>query len=106
MYYRIAGGITAKRKEMNNMAGERAMITSMSEVTNEETGEIVPALTIAIDGTLKELLDRMIAFNCGFETYEDTLCKVIVNGINTFFEQANAAFERYEAEQAAKNGEK
>lgn len=71
----------------------------MTEIKNDETGEVVPAYMVAVDGTLKEMLDKMISLNCGFETYSDTLSKVIINGINTFFVQVNDAIRKHEEEQ-------
>ena len=72
-------------------------------VNDEETGREVHGTTVVIDGSLKTAMDSMIDAHVGFESYEQIVATVVINGVQTLIQQINEAFEKMNAQQNADN---
>ena len=49
--------------------------------------EKVEGLTVIVDGTLKEMFDKIINESDGYENYSDVLSMVVLKGMNVIIEE-------------------
>lgn len=59
---------------------------------NGETGQLTPAVTVIIDGVIKQGLD-IIMFRKNYTDYPEALGDAIIEGITSLIKNGSSAFE-------------